>query len=113
MGYRTVATSHDPELMLLTSVDETAYGQAGVATHILRATFRPTPAAFIQGLESANAAIQGDIFSYGEEGFLGHVYAEAPSSTAAERACPWCAETIKAAAIVCRYCGRDIAPPPT
>jgi hypothetical protein len=26
------------------------------------------------------------------------------------RPCPWCAETIKAAARVCRYCGRDVEP---
>jgi hypothetical protein len=26
----------------------------------------------------------------------------------AERACPWCAELIKPAAVVCRFCGRDV-----
>jgi hypothetical protein len=31
----------------------------------------------------------------------------APTTT---RPCPWCAEDIKAAAIVCRYCGRDVEP---
>jgi hypothetical protein len=29
---------------------------------------------------------------------------------AAERDCPWCAETIKAKAIICRFCGRDVEP---
>jgi hypothetical protein len=26
------------------------------------------------------------------------------------RSCPWCAERIKASAVVCRFCGRDIKP---
>ena len=30
------------------------------------------------------------------------------TKVAADRACPWCAEFIKPAAIVCRFCGRDI-----
>jgi hypothetical protein len=110
--FRAAATDHDPELVLITAVDDHAYGQAGVATHILRTDFGPTPAAFINGLETANAAIQGDIFSYGEDGFLGHVYSAPQQSQAEERLCPWCAETIKAAAILCRFCGRGVDSPP-
>jgi hypothetical protein len=32
------------------------------------------------------------------------------SNNPGNRACPWCAETIKSAAIICRYCGRDVKP---
>lgn len=33
---------------------------------------------------------------------------KAALATADEKQCPFCAETIKAAAIICRFCGRDI-----
>jgi hypothetical protein len=109
-NFRTTAGSDDPELILLTAVDGDTYGRVVTAAHMLRTTFGPTPAGFVEGVQVANAAIQADIFAYGEEGFTGHVYSP-PTSVAEERACPWCAETIKAAAIICRYCGRDVQPP--
>jgi hypothetical protein len=89
---RAIPTSDDPELTLHGAVDDGLYSQTGIAAHILRTNFGPTPAVFMEGVEVANAAIQGDIYSYGEDGFVGHVYSP---PTAAERACPWCAETIR------------------
>jgi tetratricopeptide (TPR) repeat protein len=34
-----------------------------------------------------------------------------PVNEAATRECPFCAETIKAAALLCRFCGRELPPP--
>ena len=86
---RKVPCQSDVELVLLTAVDDKAYSQTGVAAHILRTNFGTTPAAFLEALAQANAAIQGDIFSWGEEGFIGQVYrapgSEVPPSEATPR----------------------------
>jgi Bacterial PH domain len=37
---------------------------------------------------------------------------EETSEAADSRTCPFCAESIKRAAVVCRYCGRDVPPAP-
>jgi uncharacterized membrane protein YhaH (DUF805 family) len=45
---------------------------------------------------------------YGAPGPSGYGYA----GTAPTRKCPYCAEMIQAEAVVCRYCGRNLGPPP-
>lgn len=95
--------------------------QVATAKGILGATFGPTPDAFIEGLERANALIQnppdeGNIYwgptapSAASEPATSSTVLPDPvsSSQADERACPWCAETIKSAAVICRFCGRDV-----
>lgn len=71
---RNAPSSTDPELVLLVAVDDHLYSQTGVAVHLLRTTFGTTTTTFLATLESANEAIKGDIFHYGEDGFLGHIY---------------------------------------
>ena len=38
----------------------------------------------------------------------GNIYRPLAAAQSDERTCPWCAETIKAAAVICRFCGRDV-----
>jgi hypothetical protein len=41
------------------------------------------------------------------------ISSEESMSSADLRVCPFCAEKIKSAAIVCKHCGRDVEPIPT
>ena len=86
------------ELLLATTVDEKVLGDVGTVKSILRARFGPAPAAFIDGVNQANAFMQDPQDD-------GNIYKALPSET---RTCPWCAETTKAAAVICRFCGREV-----
>lgn len=104
----TVPSSDAVERVLHDAVDAETYSKTEAAGHLLRTTFRPTSAAFIAGIEAANEAIKADIYFFGDDGFIPHVYSP---PVADQIACPWCAETIKAAAKICRFCNREVALP--
>lgn len=107
-AFRAIPSTDDVELVLNENVDPAVYAMTETAGHILRGTFPPTPQGFADGLSAANVAIRSDVYYFGDEGFIGHVYSPQGSG---EMACPWCAETIKEAAKICRFCNREIAPP--
>jgi hypothetical protein len=94
------------EMVLAMSVSEDVLGTVATAKGILGATFAPTPAAFLQGVEAANALMQNPPDD-------GNIYRPLAPTSSDERTCPWCAETIKAAAVICRFCGRDVHVPPS
>lgn len=96
-------TEHDPEMVLMFNFEEGILDNVATAKAILRASYGSTPAGFIQGVQESNELMENP----GPDG--GNIYAPAAPT---ERICPWCAETIKAAAVVCRFCGRDVAPLP-
>jgi hypothetical protein len=67
----------------------------GVIGWIIVAVMSPTPEAEAQRARALAAAL--DVTPTGIGPPIG-------------RQCPWCAETIKPAARVCRFCGRDVEP---
>jgi hypothetical protein len=100
--------SMDLDMVLMTCTDDQGYSNASTVRFVLDADFGSTPSTFLAGLERANAAIQADVIPYGEDGFQSRIYSPLPLQQNTERTCPWCAETIKAAALVCRFCGREV-----
>lgn len=95
---------HDPEIALMLSVQSDVLDEVATAKAILTANFGSTPAGFVEGIEETNT-IMKDPFPE-----PGNIYAPPPPT---ERVCPWCAETIKAAAVICRFCGRDVQEHPS
>jgi tetratricopeptide (TPR) repeat protein len=94
------------EAMLAASVEESALNTVATVKSLLGATFGPSPSAFLQGIAQANELMTEDA---GDE----NIYRPPAAQTSDERVCPWCAETIKAAAVICRFCNRDIQGQPT
>lgn len=98
-SFLAAQTDPDAEMLLMLTVGEDVLDNVATVKSILRASYAPTPVGFIEGVEESNALMQTPF----PEG--GNIYTPLPP---VERTCPWCAETIKVAAVICRYCGRDV-----
>ncbi len=100
-NFLAAQTVHDPDTVLILNVPEDAADNVAVVKEILRANYGHTPADFLAGVQETNELLENP-----PDG--GNIYTPPPPAQLDERICPWCAETIKAAAIICRFCGRDV-----
>jgi hypothetical protein len=89
------------EITLIECLDDSTYDRVATVKAILRSNHGPSPEAFIASVAETNALLQSGFDD-------GYVYTPPATAQPDERTCPWCAETIKAAAVICRFCGRDV-----
>lgn len=90
-----------PELLLATMLDEQMLDVVATVKGLLSASYGPSATSFLHGIDEANGLMQ----TATDEG---NIYRPRVAAQSGERPCPWCAETIKAAAVICRFCGRDV-----
>jgi tetratricopeptide (TPR) repeat protein len=99
-----LAAQLDPlvsEILLASTVEEGVLDNVATVKGLLGANYGPSPAAFLQGIDEANGLMQNPPDE-------GNIYLPRVAAQSDERTCPWCAETIKAAAVICRFCSRDV-----
>lgn len=99
----------DPEMLFMLMVDDANYRAAGTIRRALDVDFGTTPEQFVDGVEATNTKVRADIHGYGEPGFLGVIDSPPAAAISDERSCPWCAETIETAAVICRFCNREVS----
>jgi hypothetical protein len=100
-SFLAAQTEPNPETVVMLKLGESVLDNLATVKAILRANYGPTPSAFIQGVQESNELMQ----NVSDDG---NIYTPPATAQSDERTCPWCAETIKAAAVICRFCGRDV-----
>ena len=99
-----LAAQLDPlsaEMHLALTLEEGVLDKVATVKALLDANWGPNPVAFLQGIEEANGLMQNPPDE-------ANIYLPGVAAQSDERTCPWCAETIKAAAVICRFCNRDV-----
>jgi hypothetical protein len=90
------------ELLLSTAADDAVLDQVATVKGILGATYGPTPAAFIEGVNRANELMQNPP----DEGNIFHP--PLPAAAPDEHTCPSCSAPVDGAAMICQACGADL-----
>lgn len=94
----TQSDRHEADRFLASSVDEAVLENVATTGVLLGASLGPTPAAFLRGIDEANAFMEDPSHTF-------VVYSPGGEAEPEERPCPACAKTIKSADVFCRYCG--------